>query len=100
MFDALDNGSSSADDDDEESLDPAGPEIPSLPRAAPLIAGSFPNGWDTPLPLPPAGPKELDASEQPASRLMPSWDSDFWNVYGNKLRVNGTVEGMCELVGR
>lgn len=29
--------------------------------------------------------------------MMPTWDSDFWRVYGNKLRVNGTAEGICEL---
>ena len=29
--------------------------------------------------------------------MMPAWDSDFWRVYGNKLRVNGTAEGICEL---
>ena len=28
-------------------------------------------------------------------KRMPAWDSDFWNVYGNKLRVNGTREGVC-----
>ncbi|KAL8636251.1 MAG: hypothetical protein Q9228_006332 [Teloschistes exilis] len=26
---------------------------------------------------------------------MPAWDSGFWNVYGNKLRVVGTLEQMC-----
>ena len=39
----------------------------------------------------------LSSSDQPAPRLMPRWDSDFWNVYGNLLRVNGTVEGVCDL---
>ena len=29
--------------------------------------------------------------------MMPPWESDFWNVYGNKLRVNGTLEGICHL---
>ena len=29
--------------------------------------------------------------------MMPPFDSDFWNVYGNKLRVNGTVEGVCHI---
>ena len=33
----------------------------------------------------------------PRPRLMPPWESDFWNVYGNKLRVNGTLEGVCIL---
>ena len=29
--------------------------------------------------------------------LMPPFSSDFWRVYGNKLRVFGTVEGVCDL---
>lgn len=43
-------------------------------------------------------PMELSSAPMKViSNLMPSWDSDFWNVYGNKLRVNGTVEGICDL---
>ncbi|KAL8777011.1 MAG: hypothetical protein Q9213_008040 [Squamulea squamosa] len=30
-------------------------------------------------------------------RRLPAWESDFWRVYGNKLRVNGTIEGVCDL---
>jgi len=30
-------------------------------------------------------------------RAMPSFESDFWAVYGNKLRVFGTQEGVCLL---
>lgn len=33
----------------------------------------------------------------PRAPMMPPFDSDFWNVYGNKLRVNGTAEGICRL---
>lgn len=29
--------------------------------------------------------------------MMPPFHSDFWKVYGNKLRVFGTVEGFCDL---
>lgn len=29
--------------------------------------------------------------------MMPPFHSDFWRVYGNKLRVFGTVEGVCDL---
>ncbi len=29
--------------------------------------------------------------------MMPPFDSHFWTVYGNKLRVNGTVEGVCKM---
>lgn len=30
--------------------------------------------------------------------MMPDFESHFWTVYGNKLRVNGTVEGVCEFL--
>lgn len=30
-------------------------------------------------------------------KLLPPWDTDFWRVYGNKLRVFGTVEEVCDL---
>ncbi|KAK0812722.1 hypothetical protein LTR75_004855 [Friedmanniomyces endolithicus] len=30
---------------------------------------------------------------------MPRFDTDFWRVYGNKLRVFGTEEGVCVLSG-
>lgn len=32
-----------------------------------------------------------------SGRAMPGFDSDFWGVYGNKLRVFGTQEGVCLL---
>ena len=52
-------------------------------------------------PSPPSGPDHVlrPAADNflPAFKMMPQWDSDFWNVYGNKLRVNGTVEGVCDL---
>lgn len=31
--------------------------------------------------------------------FMPHFANDFWRVYGNKLRVNGTVEEVCDLNG-
>lgn len=30
---------------------------------------------------------------------MPAFNNDFWSWYRNKLRVNGTVEGVCSLMG-
>ncbi|KAL8653242.1 MAG: hypothetical protein Q9226_003925 [Calogaya cf. arnoldii] len=30
-------------------------------------------------------------------RRLPAWENDFWKVYGNKLQVNGTLEGVCDL---
>ncbi|MCJ1283647.1 hypothetical protein MMC26_002978 [Xylographa opegraphella] len=92
MFDALDEASTSASDFTD--LDQS--DIPGEPAAI-SAAEDFIDKWTTPLP---SVPRVLDASEQPASRLIPPWDSDFWNVYGNKLRVNGTVEGVCDLSGR
>ena len=32
-----------------------------------------------------------------SATMMPPWESDFWYKYCNKLRVNGTVEGVCDL---
>jgi hypothetical protein len=31
--------------------------------------------------------------------FMPHWGNDFWRIYGNKLRVNGTQEEVCMLGG-
>ncbi|KAK5945582.1 hypothetical protein PMZ80_002787 [Knufia obscura] len=33
-------------------------------------------------------------------KMMPRWDKEgaFWDVYGNKLQVNGTVEGVLRIV--
>lgn len=31
----------------------------------------------------------------PPATMMPPFDSEFWNAYLNKLRVNGTAEGVC-----
>ncbi|KAL8948511.1 MAG: hypothetical protein Q9222_005314 [Ikaeria aurantiellina] len=30
-------------------------------------------------------------------RRIPAWDSDFWSAYGNKLRVLGTLEEVCNV---
>ena len=37
---------------------------------------------------------------QTAFTMMPPFDDPFWSVYGNKLRVNGTVEGVCPMRSR
>lgn len=91
MFDLL--GEIATNDEDEgvnfedmESED----EEPPIQVAAP-----HPDQWDLP---PPPVLRTLGERDQSVSRLMPPWDSDFWNVYGNKLRVNGTVEGVCDLM--
>lgn len=51
-------------------------------------------------------PKDLkhrhrdDEAEKTFEGGMPYLSSDFWRVYGNKLRVFGTDEGICALDGR
>lgn len=34
----------------------------------------------------------------PGTLMMPPSDSPFWSKYGDKLRVNGTVEGVCPII--
>ncbi|RMD42250.1 hypothetical protein DV735_g2877, partial [Chaetothyriales sp. CBS 134920] len=37
-------------------------------------------------------------TDEKAVDMMPAWDEDrFWSVFGNKLQVNGSKEGMCKL---
>ncbi|KAL8728007.1 MAG: hypothetical protein Q9166_005678 [cf. Caloplaca sp. 2 TL-2023] len=38
-----------------------------------------------------------DEVDNETGKRLPAWDSDFWKVYGNKVRVYGTVEGVCKL---
>ncbi len=41
---------------------------------------------------------DVSASFEPVvQNMMPAGDSPFWIRYGNKLRVNGTVEGVCSI---
>ena len=44
-----------------------------------------------------AGNHFTRAEGQDKGLAMPAFDSHFWTVYGNKLRVNGTMEGICKL---
>ena len=46
-----------------------------------------------------AGDGELSSSE-PRQNMIPSFDVDFWRVYGNKLRCYGTQEEVCDLTGK
>lgn len=45
----------------------------------------------------PLAPTIVPKLATPQPIMMPPFDSDFWNVYGDKLRVNGTVEGVCNV---
>lgn len=92
MFDLLgelatNDEDAGADLDDMDSEDEETPIQATAPH---------PDQWDLP---PPPVLRTLVEGDHSVSRLMPPWDSDFWNVYGNKLRVNGTVEGVCDLMG-
>ena len=40
---------------------------------------------------------EVTSSEAAAMSLMPPFEGAFWKVYGNKLRVFGTQEDICDL---
>ncbi|KAI9872401.1 MAG: hypothetical protein M1830_001690 [Pleopsidium flavum] len=41
--------------------------------------------------------KSQQQLEPKTMTMMPHFESDFWSVYGNKLRVFGTVENVCDL---
>ena len=81
-------------DDTDEAVDFE--DLESEDETTPLLAGAAPSD-QTNTPPPPAV-KTLGEGERPVSRFMPVWKSDFWNVYGNLLRVNGTAEGLCDLM--
>ena len=54
---------------------------------------------DLPNDMDRAGNRTPTPEPEPQFVMMPPFDSHFWEVYGNKLRVNGTVEGVCNLLG-
>ena len=92
LFDVLGSQSSQSEDDeyddeefftpDEEVEDVDAPQtLAAMPDEDDLIS------WTTP-------PK---IKRKVVSSMMPPWDSHFWSHYANRLRVNGTVEGVCIL---
>lgn len=74
---------------------------PKSEKAANKFAhkGMFDSLLDLPVDM--DGASESIAAQHPEPQyvMMPPFDSHFWEVYGNKLRVNGTVEGVCNLLG-
>ena len=74
---------------------------PKSEKAANKFAhkGMFDSLLDLPVDM--DGASESIAAQLPEQEyvMMPPFDSHFWEVYGNKLRVNGTVEGVCNLLG-
>jgi len=41
---------------------------------------------------------EIDGTD--SDNLIPQWNSEFWQTYGNKLRVYGTQEEQCDLTAK
>ena len=41
--------------------------------------------------------KKKDKNSTQPFVMMPAFDHEFWKVHGNRLRVNGTVEGVCHI---
>ena len=96
---------------DKATLSTAGPgniKTKAGPGVAPRTAVSHPNAFDLladapaeegPLPVSlrtakVSGKKKAKKAKEKFT-MMPPFSSHFWTVYGNKLRVNGTVEGVC-----
>jgi len=93
-----------------KALSVASQKVPAVQHSAqqqedePLDFDSLPTEADT------NGPVRLEdvqagiqtvsetTNRQP-SQVMPRFSSDFWNVYGNNLRVFGTQENVCSLGG-
>jgi poly(A)-specific ribonuclease len=70
------------EDDNRES--PVATPVVTKPDSPPAITVM------SPLPVTPVDNTKI-------SGLMPGWNSEFWHTYGNKLRVFGTIEEVCDL---
>lgn len=95
-FDQLQDSTNQDDTDSEEEM----LQFDTLPSStshlsAPVVADtdgisepvvSAPIDWDTPH------------WRREPGKAMPKFDSNFWKVYGNRLRVFGTEEGLCQLL--
>ncbi|KAK5174748.1 uncharacterized protein LTR77_001831 [Saxophila tyrrhenica] len=100
--------SSSTEDDSEPAELPEIPFVPSVQggkwkrRGDPSLGPQDPND---PFAADPRDLKHrhIDPEATRKGRVfeggMPGWGSDFWRVYGNRLRVFGTEEAMCVLDG-
>jgi poly(A)-specific ribonuclease len=54
--------------------------------------------WDT-IPVSAEEEAKVEWAQREVGSVMPSFESGFWKVYGNKLRVFGTLEGVAVLDG-
>lgn len=77
--------------DDAEELIPVSAETPASTSAAVRPAQHKDEQLDEQM-------SKLHITKRRDNRkLLPPWDTDFWAVYGNKLRVFGTEEEVCDL---
>ena len=65
------------------------PNVPSTPSTTAV------SSWTVPKETPDV-PMSSSITEKQLPQLIPAWNKDFWRVYGNKVRVNGTIEGLCD----
>ena len=98
MYDLLEFDSS-GDEKDPKSSTQVSPNT-----AAPEPAPANFNEPQQPEPAPVAAPHPGDwhwtSYQPPPPPMMPDWADPMWTAYGNKLRVNGTAEGVCHLEGK
>ena len=83
----------------EGCFTPSDPDAKWKRQGDPSVPATF--GADDPFAY---DPKDLEHRFRPGFEGyveggMPRFDTDFWRVYGNKLRVFGTEEGVCVLSG-
>jgi poly(A)-specific ribonuclease len=102
-FDQLQDNLTSTSDEEittpEEIL-----EFDALPSSSdPVVADTdgiseAQASWDT-IPVLAEEEAKVEWAQREVGSVMPSFESGFWKVYGNKLRVFGTLEGVAVLDG-
>jgi poly(A)-specific ribonuclease len=102
-FDQLQDNLTSTSDEDittpEEIL-----EFDALPSSSdPVVADTdgiseAQASWDT-IPVLAEEEAKVEWAQREVGSVMPDFESGFWKVYGNKLRVFGTLEGVAVLDG-
>jgi poly(A)-specific ribonuclease len=102
-FDQLQDTLTSTSDEDittpEEIL-----EFDALPSSSdPVVADTdgiseAQASWDT-IPVLAEEEAKVEWAQREVGSVMPDFESGFWKVYGNKLRVFGTLEGVAVLDG-
>ena len=60
-----------------------------------VLGDASPPSEDEVYGTPPEQGGTFDHIPSPYHTMMPHGESGFWQIYGNKLRVNGTVEETC-----